>query len=866
MTTQKPSVNASPVVTNKPFNSISLVPNLKTSEPTTIYPVSLSTTTSKPYSTGSSHLSIQPTGSTIETYPKTTKYYQIFFYGHTTLYGLDPSFLATLEAKTDFRSALAESFRIRLSYIGFVNVTLASANRKLDDGDDEPSGAKLVTDKLTDIRALAVANASYVTWQLFMPLPSSDRTNGTAFYAALTARLTQAAVNGSLLAMIQSSTALTTTQSLSVTENPFSLKFLTSPTGNPTSAPTIIAIIPTVSDITVDNTTRTTITLAVTLVKASVVAGDITGGILYCTALKDGTFPTSIGAVVNAESDTSSSTGASSSIPEGSNFPLTLPIEFAGLQSLQDYSMYCYVETSVGTGNSLKQVVATRTVASTACCRMISLVQFPSFIYGNIAKYKLANPSMYTFSYVLTDPPTVRVRVTPVLFIGGIKSAKIFATPSSAIFSSTSLQTASFYLSAPATMSGNCTIAFAVVGPSASQYKSYNTTIQMLSTVSKIPAPKLLSSRFADSGQAVVISFDSPTDMGGISTTTWPCSTLFSFISAASTSCSWVNASAVIVAFELETVDAIGVTYLAIGDEVTLLSGRLRAFSTSTKNNPAAGTSVIVTLAPLNPLAPTIVLFIPSSIGSCANLTVDATGSYGNGGRLFTSVRWTVTAMVYGATDRILDVSSIQDQLNEHSAVFQVHKPDIILSTALTRATYTFTLVLVNFLGLRSAKTVVVVRAREPLAPSLTVIGPSYMAITASSPLSILSTVSLPGCAPKSTVVKYIWTVRSNDVEIAVTSVSMDPARFSLPPYTLQVDKTYDVTVTATTTASSVSSSVTVYVTHGPVTASVSGGLTRSTPINKALIIDASLSSDSDVSPGVASSLVYEVKFRTTAC
>jgi REJ domain len=814
-----------------------------------------------PSSTGSSHLSIQPTGSPEETYPKTTKYRRIFFYGHTTLYGLDPSFLANLEARTDFRRALSDSFRIRLIYVGFENVTLASTNRKLDDGGDERSGAKLVTEKLTDFRALAIANSSYVTWSLLMPLPLSDKTNGTAFYAALTANLMQAAANGSLLALMQSSTALATVQSLSLTENPFSIRFLTSSTGGPTSAPTIIAIIPTVSAINVDNTTRTTATLAVTLVKASVIAGDITGGILYCAALKDGAFPTSIGAVVNAASDTSSSAGASSSIPEGSNFPIILTIQFAGLQSLHDYSMYCYVETSVGTGNSLKQVLATRTVASTACCRMISLVQFPSFIYGSIAKYKLSNPSMYTFSYILTDPPTVRVRVTPVLFIDGIKSEKIVVTPSSTVFTSTSIQTASFYLSAPASMSGNCTIAFAVVGPSASQFNSLNTTIQMLSTVSKIPAPKLLSSRFSDSGQAVVISFDSPTDMGGIATTTWPCSTLFSFTNAAGTTCSWVNASAVIVVFELVTIDAVGVTYLAIGDEVTLLSGRLRAFSTSAKNNPAAFTSVIVTLAPLNPSAPTIVLFTPSSIGSCANLTVDATGSYGNGGRLFTSVRWTLTAMVYGATDRILDVSSIQDQLNDHSAVFQVYKPAIILSSELKRATYTFTLVLVNFLGLRSAKTIVVVRASDPLAPALTVIGPSYRAITASYPLSILSTVSLPGCAPKSTVVKYIWTVRSKGDEVAVSSVSMDPARFSLPPYTLQVDKTYVVTVIATTIASSVSSSVTVYVAHGPVTASVRGGLTRSTPIDKALVIDASLSSDSDTSPDAASSLEYQVLF-----
>lgn len=857
MSTQKPSVNASQVATNKPFSSFTPAPNSITPGQSSIRPVS--PTTSKPTLTGSSNLSVQPTGSRTGTYPKMAKVRHIFFYGHTIIYGLDPSFLATLEARSDYTSALAKYMHIEPFYVGFVNVTLESTNRKLDDRGDGRSGAKLFSGESTHVRALAVANSSYITWNLFMPLPLSDRTNGSDFYAALTGQLTQAVVNGTLLASIQASTALVTSQSLTLIVGPFSLKYVVSPAGDPTSAPSVIAIIPTVSDIAVDNTTRTTVTLAVTLVKASLVAGDVTGGTLYCAALRNGTFPTSIGSVVYAASGSSMSTGASSLIPEGASFPLTATIEITGLQSLRDYSVFCYVETSVGTGNSLKEVLATRAVASTACCRMISLVQFPSFIYGSIAKYKMSNPSMYTFSYTLTDAPGFELRVTPLLFIDGIKSAEIIVTPSYSIFTSTSLQTASFYLSAPASMSGNCSITFVAVGRSAFQYTSFNTTIQMLSTVSKIPAPKLLSSRFSDSGQAVVISFDSPSDLGGIKTTTWPCSSLFSFTSAASTSCSWVNASAVIVVFELVTIDDIGVTYLTIGDEVTLLGGRLRAFSTGPSNNPAAGTSVTVTLAPLNPSAPTIVLFTPSSIGSCANLTVDATGSYGNGGRLFTSVRWTVSAIVYGAADRILDVSAIQDQLNEHSAVYQVARPTTILSSTLTRATYTFTLVLKNFLDLRTSKTMTVVRASDPVAPALAIIGPTYRAISASYPLSILSTVVLPGCAPKSTVVKYTWTVHAKGIKVAVNSDSLDPAKFSLPPYSLQADVTYIVTVTAATGTTSVSSSVTVYVPHGPVTASIRGGLTRTTPIDKALIIDASPSSDSDVSPNAASSLVYKV-------
>lgn len=754
---------------------------------------------------------------------------------------------------------------VRLMDVGFVNVTTAKTDRKVERRVDEQSGTHQLTEKLTELRTIAGANSSYITWSLLVPIPRLDRSNGSDLYLSLTGHLKHAVEDGTLLALFQSSTSLATTRSLFLLVDPFTLSIAVSPTSSPTSAPTVIAVIPTVSDIFVVNTTRTTITLFVTLVKAREVAGDATGGTLYCAALKNGTDPTSIGAMVNAASGMMNSAGASTSIPDGSTFPVTLTVDFSGLKSLEDYALFCYVETSVGTGNTLSEVLKTRTLATTPCCKLVTLFQYPTFVYGDITKYEFSSPTMYTFSYYLTDPPTVSVKVTPVVLINGVISRATVVVPSSVTFRSTSLQTASFYISAPKSMSGNCTIVFAVTGPSAHQYASHNASMLLLSTASKIPAPKMLSSRFSDSGQMVVITFDSPGDSGGITKAFWPCSSLFSFTSASSTMCTWANASAVIVVFELATTDTGGVTYLAIGDEVTLLGGRLRAFSTDENSNSAASTTATVTLAPLNPSAPTIVLFTPSSIGSCANLTVDATGSYGNGGRLYTSVRWTVTAMVYGTKDQILDVSSIQDQLNKHSASYQVYRPAIILNTALTRATYTFTLSLTNFLGLHSTKTVVVVRAGDPTAPALTLIGPSYRAISASNPLSIISTASLPSCAAKSTVVKYTWTVRSKGIQVAVASVSRDPARFSLSPYTLQVDRTYLITVTASTSTSSVSSSITVYIEHGPVIASVTGGLVRSFPIDKALVIDASSSYDSDVSPGAASSLVYKVFFHMIA-
>jgi hypothetical protein len=75
----------------------------------------------------------------------------------------------------------------------------------------------------------------------------------------------------------------------------------------------------------------------------------------------------------------------------------------------------------------------------------------------------------------------------------------------------------------------------------------------------------------------------------------------------------------------------------------------------------------------------------------------------------------------------------------------------------------------------------------------------------------------------------------------------------------LVVDKTYTLTITASVGSSSSSASVKVYVAHGTVTAAVVGGYTRSTPVDKLFVLDASGSSDADTSPSAVSTLAYQV-------
>jgi hypothetical protein len=59
----------------------------------------------------------------------------------------------------------------------------------------------------------------------------------------------------------------------------------------------------------------------------------------------------------------------------------------------------------------------------------------------------------------------------------------------------------------------------------------------------------------------------------------------------------------------------------------------------------------------------------PQFLGSCDNLLLDATGSYGNGGRLYNAVVWTVSA-----TDATVDLSNVQSYLDSASALYQVFR------------------------------------------------------------------------------------------------------------------------------------------------------------------------------------------------
>ena len=506
--------------------------------------------------------------------------------------------------------------------------------------------------------------------------------------------------------------------------------------------------------------------------------------------------------------------------------------------------------------------------ATTICCKELDFSNAPVSVYGELSKYTGSSTSLYVFKYYLSAAPSSFVQVVPVLYLDGVSSTAVMVSPSSSTFLRTSPLTGQFILSAGPLISGFYTIGLTFNGLSNSQYSNMNITVQILSSLSLLPAPVMISSQFSDSGQLVVITFDTPTDSASITSATWPCSALFAFTGAPSAACTWSTSSTVNLIFgAVEAVAQIAGSdpSFTIGSSVTLLSGLLRSHcvdgSSSCSLNPTALNTTVLTQKPKEPSAPTVIISCPSKLGPCDDLILDTTGSYGDGGRLYSSVLWKVSAITYGGTDLIVNTSAIQAYLNDFSNDYQMQRPITILGSMLVTASYTITAQLTNFLGASSSKTIIVSRNSETEVPNLSIIGPSYRLMVASSPLTILSVAAQSSCISKITKVTYLWDIQTGFPlqPAGLSSYSRDPTRFSIPAFNLTVGTTYVVTITASMGESSTAASVTVYVTHGIVTAAVKGGYKRSIPVDQTILLDASISTDDDAPPTAVSTLSYEV-------
>lgn len=485
----------------------------------------------------------------------------------------------------------------------------------------------------------------------------------------------------------------------------------------------------------------------------------------------------------------------------------------------------------------------------TQCCKSISFIASPTFIYLDTSKYPVgSSQNVFTFSF--SSMPSDGVTITPTMLTNeSVAVAAVESRPSVLKFTS-AYSSGSFFFYGPVNFAGSFLFALNVSGPSANEYfPVIAASINILSAYEPLPSPNFIGASFAANGLTLKFTFDGPTDYGRVSSVSWVCGQLFLFPGSNISSCQWTSPFSVQVTLSSS---AVGSSVVNPGAVVSLLPLRVRAACLNSNPtycdiNKATPSVRLVIKAPLSPLSPVAILNIPTAVTTCDDLIIDASGSVGNAGRPWMTIQWTVTS----DNNAAFEIQNILDDINSLS------KPVTVSKKLLFPGTYTITFSLQNFL-LATSSTQTTMRVVNTLIPSVQILGASLIAIIPSQSLRVTSATAVPSCNGTSPQLKQSWSVLLGNVILPdLQSTSVNPTVLRLQPYSLSVGYTYNMIFTASLGAATSSASVTVSVVHGQVIAIVVGGYVRQSPIDSPFSMDASSSFDEDQQPGTTSQLTF---------
>ena len=558
-------------------------------------------------------------------------------------------------------------------------------------------------------------------------------------------------------------------------------------------------------------------------------------GTLYCAGFPSGSIITDVNSIRNMGYYT---------VTTNANIA-TVTVTVKGLFGSKSYDFYCYQVDSRGSGTSLSQVLSTKTVSNTLCCRSV-LFSLSSVAIGI---------DLVPVHYKLDTLPDVSLTVTPVFRVAnGSITHVVKALPAHYDFTNISSLQGSFVVQG---IPGVYGVSLILSGPDAAKYNvTYSITVTILSpsglTSYSPPVPYLQSAQFGSSGSFALVLFSSSTNRASLGYSSWPCNSLFIFVGSTTCTCSWVDDQSVLVSFPTDN----GSPMLEPGGTLTLKSGLLKAYcAIGNCNYASANISSINITAPATSTSPAVTLISPAVVSSCANLTLDASSSTGSGGRQWAQIKWYVSASDFSNT------SSIVARLTTKSLTSPIIVPSRLLKSAVT---YTFTLYVRNFLGkVMSGHAIVYMSPSSVLLPTVGILGPSVLTTTRSASFTLTASVSIPSCATSMTTASFSWRVYNDSSAapwLGLQSTSVDPKSFAAPAYTLAKGHTYRFTVTVTLSGSIgySSASTSVYVAPAPVVALISGGSNRVVVQGSPLLLDASQSIDGNIDPTQPQGLLFQ--------
>jgi hypothetical protein len=534
-------------------------------------------------------------------------------------------------------------------------------------------------------------------------------------------------------------------------------------------------------------------------------------------------------------------------------FPLT------GLVPSSSYHIYCaplsFTSAFMATDSMLRSKIA----IETNCCRSLS-VELPDVVFDD------ASPTAFALTLDMG-----REKVTDVLTVS-ISGSELTLPRDQDLFQPprvtfTPSSPSRYTLAYVPVSSGTYRVNISLSGTYANRYRVVfpaGDTLVVRGADAPLPPPSITNSQFTPDGAKAMITFTTPTDREGMS----DCSALFSSLSSlsspASFLCVWRTSS-------LLEISSIGPLFrLEVGHKWLLREGVLKARCKTTslvdpscsswRSNSPQNTTIS---APSVVQTPIVNLVIASEIGPCDDLVVDLTSSSGSGGRLWKSASF----VVLGSSPNLTAVRGFLLSLSTNSACLR--SPIVIPRRFLSPGhVYSLEVRLCNFLDGCGQRTKTFVVSTSVGVPVAVLNSQNQISIFRNSTLSISGGGSISACGAILTtsrsLLSFSWSMSvisaSRTVLSSLVSESVDPIRFRLSAYRLDVGLLHRVTLTVRHQVSMKvnSASVDVMVKSGDLMCKLVGGTQLSLPIGGSLLLDLSKSYDSNVGLTQVSDIVFE--------
>jgi len=347
-------------------------------------------------------------------------------------------------------------------------------------------------------------------------------------------------------------------------------------------------------------------------------------------------------------------------------------------------------------------------------------------------------------------------------------------------------------------------------------------------------APRLQTATFASHFAGLTVTFDRPTDEGGGQLAGFfDCMNVLELnsyrMSGNNSQCSWISSRSFSLLFGKDAT-MVPDSRLAIKENTIMAARRNSRFSSGT----------VPLLLPANAMTPEPIIDGPGRIASCDVLTLDASSTYGDGGRdmLF---HW---GLELGPRNRAL-LMSILTSLPSTQRVVTIPN-----STLLPGVSYAFSLTVKNFVEMQktASKTLFVGSANTP---QVLVVGQAERLMRGSNAIELRGRSALSKCAPAAdNVLNFVWTQISGAVIPWPAESTRTSSSLYLPKNTLVAGQQYTLRLSAQLKNDQTGFSfadISIEVVNSPVFAVLDGG-DRTHSASLDLKMDAANSIDSDAS------------------